>query len=115
MASTFETETALVTPEDKGGPRVGVGARAFVRRVGDGAIAMQLRRGDGVTFPTELRCKQQAFVDGVEQLMTLSTLDLTLADFTEVAFQLRIVADDGAELAVRDPLISTEPSTTPGL
>lgn len=115
MPSEYLTETGLLTPENKGGPRVGIGARAYLTRVGDGAISMQLLRGDGLTFPVEVRCVQQSFDDGVESLMTIAGMDLTLPDFYDVAFRLRIVADGGAELTVRDALISTEPSAAPGL
>lgn len=118
MPTIWTVETGKVEPEDKGGPRVGVGARALIKRSGDGSVTMQLRRGDGgnpETYPTEIRSKQQAFEDGIQSEMTLATLDLELGDFTEIGFQLRIVADGVATLSVVEPLITTEPSTTPGI
>jgi hypothetical protein len=117
MASIFTASTGFVTPEDKGGPRVGIGCRALVKRAGDGAVTMSVRRGDGggpETYPDEIRSKQQAFRNEVEAEMTLGTMDLDLVDFTERGYQLVIEADGGADLSVRDHLIATEPHSVPG-
>lgn len=117
MASTFTDNTGPVTPEDKGGPRVGIGCRALVKRAGDGAVTMQIRRGNGggpEAYPDELRSKQQFFTSEIEAEMTLATMDLDLADFTARGYQLVIEADGGAELGVRDHIIATEPHSVAG-
>jgi hypothetical protein len=118
MPSEYTVETGKATPENKGGPRIGVGARVFASRVSDGSIAVQLLRGDGGTpeaYGVIVRTKYYGpFLADVEAELTIAEIDLALADFTPRGYRLRVFTDGGADLAVRDAFIATEPYSVAG-
>lgn len=105
MPSEFILDTdGKVTPEDKGGPVVGVAGKAMVRRDTDGAIGMQFLRGDGElveSFDYAVRTVWFGpFEAGEEVKIAMGARDLFLADFTPRTYRMRIVADGGADLVV---------------
>ncbi len=120
MASEYTLEIGdQVTPENKGGPRIGVLGKATARRDSDGAICIQLRRGSGgggETFDHEVRTRWVGPVTaGTEVILAMGALDF-LPDFIPRTYQLRIVADGGAELTVkpRSAFVATEPFAPAG-
>lgn len=109
-----------VTPENKAGPRVGIMGKARARRDSDGAIGIQIRRGNGSgQFTYTVRTKLLGpFLAGEEALLEIGAVDLptSLLDFTPRLYQLRIVADGGADLLVtpNSAFIATEPYAPAG-
>lgn len=118
MATTYTIDTVgAVTPEDKGGPRVGVAGVARVSRPSVGAVGVLLLRGDGAdpeVFDTLLRCRWFDLAAATVTEVSLATLDLALPDFTPRRYRLKVVGD-GASIDVTFAFVSTEPSTPPGL
>ena len=100
---------------DKGGPRVGVGCRALVKRATPGAVTVEILRGDGgftETFPYSLRSRAFTLEADVLTEVTLATIDLSLSDFTPRGYRMRLVGD-GADIGVVLPLIASEPYGPP--
>jgi hypothetical protein len=122
MASEFTVDLEdQVTPEDKLGPRVGVGGKLTVSRDTDGAIGLQLRQGDSGSpeaYPTVIR--SQTFGPfPADRVVTieLATIDTPMPDFTPRRYQLRVVAVGGGDLTVatRSASIVTEPFAQAGV
>lgn len=120
MANEYRLEIGeQVVPENKGGPRVGVMGKATASRDSAGAICIQLRRGSGgggETFDHTVRTKWLGPVTaGTPLLLEMGALDF-LPDFIPRTYQLRIVADGGAELTVkpRSAFVATEPFAPAG-
>lgn len=121
MASEYILITGgQVAPEDKGGPRVGVMGKAIAQRDSDGAICIQLRRGDGggpEAFTHIVRTIWHGpFSAGEPVTLKMGAMDLELDNFDPRSYQLRIVADGGAELTVKpgSAFIATEPYAPAG-
>lgn len=121
MPSEYTLDTgAKVTPEDKGGPRVGIGGRVSAARDSDGAIIISILRGDGgdpESFTYTVRTLVLGpFAAGVAAEISMGCLDLFLPDFTPRSYRLRIVADGGANLLIKSnsAFIATEPYAPAG-
>lgn len=121
MASEYKLNTAgQITPEDKGGPRVGVMGKAIASRDSAGAICIQLRRGDGggpETFGHTVRTIWLGpFLAGEPADLRMGAMDLDLDNFDPRSYQLRIVADGGATLTVKagSAFVATEPFAPAG-
>ena len=120
MPSEFTLDTGgKVTPENKGGPRVGIGARIWASRDSDGAIGLQIIRGDGdevdEQFLYAVRVRWYGPIPANEErLLTIARLDLPMPDFTPRTYRLRVVAKGGAELTTRDGFIAPAPYAPAG-
>lgn len=120
MATSYTLDTeGQVTPEDKGGPRVGIGCRAYVTRPTDGPVGISILRGDGEapTFSYTVRTLWTTLEAGTATLVTIAALDLPafLSDFTARNYRMQIATSDGEDITVTDAMITTEPYTAPGL
>ncbi len=119
MPSEFTLDIGgQVTPENKGGPRVGIGARIFASRDSFGSIGLQILRGDGggpETFNFIVRTKIYGPLPaGAEVELTIARLDVPMPDFTPRTYRLRVFAAGGANLTTRDGFIATSPFAPAG-
>ena len=119
MPSEVAIQTGQVIPEDKGGPRVGVGAKAVCRRTTDGPITVTIWRGDGgdpEAYTYLVRAKTYGpFVANEQTTVTIAELDLALPDFTPRSFEVRVTASGPpGDIGVASALVSTEPFATAG-
>lgn len=119
MPSEFLLSTgAKVIPEDKAGPRVGVGCKATVRRDSDGSFGIEIRRGDGGD-PESYTYSVKSIVVGpypANALVDLvfGAMDLPMPDFTPRSYQMRIVAIGGADMSVASAFVATDPYSPAG-
>jgi hypothetical protein len=108
-----------VTPEDKNGPRVGIGCHCMASRPTAGAIGIQILRGDGgdpvELFDYSVRSKWFGPVEAnVEIKVELAALDQPMPDYTPRTYRMRVVAD-GEDVSARAGFIATEPYTPAGI
>lgn len=122
MATTYTLDTGdKVTPENKGGPRVGIGCRAVVSRPSDGPIGVEILRGDGdpteEAFTYSVRSMWREAEAGVPITVKLGTKDLPafLPDFSPRSYRLRISSGDGEDIDVTEAFIATEPYAPAGM
>ncbi|MCA9681981.1 MAG: hypothetical protein KC457_07275 [Myxococcales bacterium] len=119
MPSEFLLATgAKVIPEDRAGPRVGIGCKARVKRDSDGSFGIEIRRGDGGD--------PEAYTYSVKSValgpypanilvdLVLGAKDLPMPDFTPRSYQMRIVALGGAALSVESAFVATDPYSPAG-
>ncbi len=122
MGNEFTLDTDPVTPEDKGGPRVGVGGRAFVARNSVGPIGIEIRRGDGQvveSFPHLVRAKIYGpFAADERAEVNIGALDLPAfqLDGDPRSYRMRVVApgEPEPELTVINAFVAPEPFAPAG-
>lgn len=121
MPSEFLLTTGgKVIPEDKAGPRVGLGCKAVVSRDSIGSFGIELRRGDGGLFEAYTYTVRSEilgpYAAGEQVELKLGAMDLPMPDFTARGYQMRIVALGGAELTVvpKSAFIATAPYSPAG-
>lgn len=113
---------AKVTPEDKGGPRVGIGGKVTVKRDSFGSVGVQILRGDGgfvESFNVNVRSLTFGPVAASELLeIEIGCLDLPAfqTNGDPRTYRMRLLADGGAELAIiqNSAIVAPEPYAPAG-